>query len=82
MKQKLIITGGSGLVGNGLQKILLNNPNYNTIFMSSKMCDLTDEKCTLNFFMREKADMVIHLAAMVGGLFKNMNCKVDMLEKI
>lgn len=81
MKQKLIITGGSGLVGNGLQKILLNNPNYTTIFMSSKMCDLTDEKCTLNFFMREKADMVIHLAAMVGGLFKNMNCKVDMLEK-
>lgn len=78
---KVIITGGYGLVGYGLQNTLYNNCNYNTIFMTRKMCDLTNEHDTLNFFMKEQADYVIHLAAMVGGLFKNMNYKVDMLEK-
>lgn len=77
---KLLITGGSGLVGYGLQNIL-KDCEYETIFMSSTMCDLTDEKATIDFFMKEKPDMVIHLAAMVGGLFKNMHFKVDMLEK-
>lgn len=77
---KLLITGGSGMVGYGLKNIIKDS-DYETIFMSSKMCDLTDEKATIDFFMKEKPDLVIHLAAMVGGLFKNMNYKVDMLEK-
>ncbi len=77
---KLLITGGSGLVGYGLKNIMKDS-KYETIFMSSKMCDLTNEKATIDFFIKEKPDMVIHLAAMVGGLFKNMNYKVDMLEK-
>lgn len=78
---KLLITGGSGLVGFAIKNIIKNYSNLETIFMSSKMCDLTDEKATIDYFMKEKPDLVIHLAAMVGGLFKNMNCKVDMLEK-
>lgn len=77
---KLLVTGGSGMVGYGLKNIMKDSM-YETVFMSSKMCDLTDEKATIDFFMKEKPDMVIHLAAMVGGLFKNMNYKVDMLEK-
>ena len=77
---KLLITGGSGLVGYGLKNIMKDS-KYETIFMSSKMCDLTNEKATIDFFIKEKPDMVIHLAGMVGGLFKNMNYKVDMLEK-
>tara|TARA_B110000902_G_C14272203_1_gene573623 strand:+ start:286 stop:1218 length:933 start_codon:yes stop_codon:yes gene_type:complete len=77
---KLLVTGGSGMVGYGLKNIMKDS-KYETVFMSSKMCDLTDEKATIDFFMKEKPDMVIHLAAMVGGLFKNMNYKVDMLEK-
>ena len=32
-------------------------------------------------FEKYKPDYVIHLAAHVGGLFKNMNSKVDMFEK-
>ena len=77
---KLLVTGGSGMVGYGLKNIMKDS-KYETVFMSSKMCDLTDEKATIDFFMKERPDMVIHLAAMVGGLFKNMNYKVDMLEK-
>ena len=35
---------------------------------------------TLEFFKLSKPDYVIHLAANVGGLYKNMNHKVQMLE--
>ena len=76
---KLLITGGSGLVGMALKKII--NINYETIFLNSKDCDLTNYEQTLKVFQKEKPDYVIHLAACVGGLFKNMNQKVYMLEQ-
>ena len=45
---KLLITGGSGMVGYGLKNIIKDS-DYETIFMSSKMCDLTNEKATIDF---------------------------------
>lgn len=77
---KIIITGGSGLVGHAIKNIK-NNYNYDFIFVSSKDCDLTNYQQTYNYFKIHKPDFIIHLAAFVGGLFKNMNYKVDMLEK-
>lgn len=46
------------------------------------MCDLTNYIQTLKYFEQEKSIFIIHLAANVGGLFKNMKYKVDMLETI
>jgi GDP-L-fucose synthase len=84
--RNILITGGSGLVGNGIKFILKTcnkYDNYNFIFMSSKDCDLTDYNQTYKYFSNVKPDYVIHLAAKVGGLFCNMNFKVDMfLENI
>jgi len=77
---KIIVTGGSGLVGSAVKSIK-NNYNHGFIFMSSKDCDLTNYDETLTFFEKNKPDYVIHLAACVGGLYKNMNHKVEMLEK-
>lgn len=76
---KLLVTGGTGLVGNGLKNVI--NDNYQAIYLSSKDCDLTDYNSTLELFKKIKPDYVIHLAANVGGLFKNINFKLDMLEK-
>jgi len=76
---KLLITGGTGLVGCAIQKIK-NNYNYDFVFISSKDCDLTDFNKTNELFFKEKPDYVIHLAAYVGGLYKNIKYKVDMLE--
>ena len=76
---KLLITGGTGLVGNGLKNVI--DDKYETTFLSSKDCDLTDYNSTHELFKKIKPDYVIHLAANVGGLFKNMNFKLDMLEK-
>lgn len=80
MKNKVLVTGGTGLVGYGLQSIK-DDYSYEFIFMSSKDCDLSNFELTKTFFELHKPDFVIHLAAHVGGLFKNMNYKVDMYEK-
>ena len=77
---KILVTGGSGLVGYGLKKII-NNYSHDFVLLSSKDCDLTNLNETKKIFKLYKPDYVIHLAAYVGGLFKNMNFKVDMYEK-
>lgn len=81
-KQILLITGGSGLVGNGIKMIENDYLNrYEIIYLSSKDCELTNYESTYNYFNQIKPHFIIHLAANVGGLFKNMKYKVDMLEQ-
>ena len=77
---KILVTGGSGLVGRGLQSIV-NKYNHQFVFVGSKDCDLLILNHVQQLFEKEKPKFVIHLAACVGGLFKNMNYKVDMYEK-
>ena len=78
--EKILVTGGTGLVGNAIEKIS-NDYNYQFVFLSSKDCDLTNLNETQSLFQKHNPDFVIHLASNVGGLFKNMNFKVEMYEK-
>ncbi len=78
-KTKVLVTGGSGLVGSAINKIA-RNYEYDFLFINSNDCDLTDYISTISLFETFKPDYVIHLAARVGGLFKNMNEKVEMYE--
>ena len=77
---KIIVTGGSGLVGMALQDIL-KNKDYQLLIPSSKECNLMNYEETFSYFQTNKPDFIIHLAANVGGLYKNMNDKVGMFEK-
>jgi GDP-L-fucose synthase len=77
---KILVTGGTGLVGSAINSISNLYPKYKFIFISSKQCDLTNWEQTIRYFKEINPDYIIHLAAMVGGLFKNMKWKVDMLE--
>jgi len=77
----ILVTGGSGLVGQALQVIQTNHPQYKFHFLSSQDADLTNYQQSKECFTKINPQMVIHLAACVGGLFKNMNYKVDMYEK-
>jgi GDP-L-fucose synthase len=85
MVSKILITGGSGLVGYGIRyhtkKYLEKYPDVEFIFLSSSHCDLTNYNQSLEYFHKLKPDYVIHLAAVVGGLFKNMSQNVEMFEK-
>lgn len=77
---KILVTGGTGLIGKAIQKIS-SNYHYEFIFIGSKDCDLTNFDETFHYFKKIQPDYVLHLAACVGGLFKNMNYKVEMYEK-
>ena len=46
---KIIVTGGTGLVGKALEKITKNDKKNEWIFLSSKNCNLLDYKQTLKF---------------------------------
>jgi len=77
----VVVTGGTGLVGNAIRAISAAYPSYTFVFLSSKMADLTSLEDTRKMFHTYQPAIVIHLAACVGGLYKNMNNKVEMLEK-
>lgn len=68
MTDRILVTGGSGLVGNYLKKYLPE-----AIYISSKDYDLTTEKGVKEMFLKYKPTVVIHLAAKVGGIIDNIN---------
>lgn len=70
----ILVTGGSGLVGHALQKI-----NPDAIYLNSKDFDLRKEKEVKAMFEEYRPDIVIHLAAKVGGIFKNINYPADLI---
>lgn len=81
MKKTVLVTGGSGLVGNAIKNIRKSFPYYQFVFLSSKDFDLLKMEKTELMFKTFKPTYVIHLAACVGGLYKNMNHNVEMFEK-
>jgi len=81
VKNLVMVTGGTGLVGNAIKLKCKNYSEYDFIFLSSKDADLSSMDETISVFEKYKPKIVIHLAACVGGLYKNMNNKVEMFEK-
>jgi len=73
------VTGGSGLVGQAVKAVSQQEPHPNEefIFLSSKDADLRDYNQTKAVFQKYKPTHVIHLAAYVGGLYKNMSYPVQ-----
>ena len=73
---KILITGGSGLVGKHLKDIMPE-----AVYISSKDFDLTniDRVDAMMDFFRPK--IVVHLAARVGGIIDNINYPVEYLEQ-
>lgn len=71
----ILVTGGSSMVGKHLSKIL---PQAK--YITSKDCDLKDLNATLKYFNNNKPDLVIHLAAKVGGILDNIKNPVSFFE--
>ncbi|KAJ8976600.1 hypothetical protein NQ317_005790 [Molorchus minor] len=83
-KNKIIlVTGGSGLVGRAIHTAVESEarPDETWIFLSSKDGDLCNYDATKRIFDKHHPSHVIHLAAMVGGLFHNMSHNLDFLRK-
>jgi len=71
----ILVTGGSGMVGAALKEI-----KKDWIYLSSKDGDLRNFEECKKIFEKYKPTGVVHLAANVGGLYKNLNNKIEMFE--
>ncbi|TFK32101.1 hypothetical protein BDQ12DRAFT_617688 [Crucibulum laeve] len=90
MSEKIVlVTGGTGLVGQAIKHIIDTEPEGSRfgkqpgekwIFAGSAEGDLKDITQTRALFEKYKPTQVIHLAAIVGGLFKNMKYKLTFLR--
>ena len=75
MEKKILVTGGTGMVGKYLQDILPADPN--TIYIGSKDCDLTDSSQVDTMWDKVRPTNVIHLGAKVGGIIENLASPAD-----
>ena len=73
-KTNTIVTGGTGLIGTYLKNLLPAN------YLSSKDFDLTNETDVRKMYEVYKPDIVIHLAAKVGGILDNIRNPFDYFE--
>eukprot|EP00939_MAST-03C_sp_MAST-3C-sp1_P001243 g1243.t1 len=79
----VMVTGGTGLVGMAIREVVERQQQNETktdetwVFVGSKDADLRDINQTRALFERVRPTHVIHLAAFVGGLFKNMKYKTE-----
>lgn len=72
---KILVTGGTGLVGSYLQK------QIDGIYLNSKDFNLTKESEVIRLYETHKPDVVIHLAAKVGGIVDNINKPFEYYEE-
>ena len=73
---QILITGGSGMVGRELKKLLPN-----AITPTSTELDLTNSEKVKYYFKNNKFDYVIHLAAYVGSLHDNIKNRTLYFDK-
>lgn len=68
---RILITGGSGMVGSALKEVLPQYSYDECLFLSSGLCDLRDRTATNSLFHWFKPTHVIHLAGRIGGVKAN-----------
>ena len=72
MTNRLLFTGGGGLVGSAINYISDAYPQYDLFFTNHKEHDLTQESVVKDLFESVKPDYIIHTAAFVGGIGRNL----------
>lgn len=70
--KKIMITGGTGFLGQAVVREFVNTGYLNLTPLSSKDGDLRDKQVANDLIKYHKPNIVIHLAAHVGGIGANM----------
>jgi GDP-L-fucose synthase len=76
---RILVTGGTGLVGRALVALLVAEGFANVIAIGSRDCDLRDGNSVEKFFADMAPHYVFHLAARVHGIGGNKKYKSDVL---
>ncbi|MBI5969137.1 MAG: GDP-L-fucose synthase [Deltaproteobacteria bacterium] len=69
--QRLVVTGGSGFLGSHLVKQLKDRGAVDVFVPKSSEYNLTKEEAIIRLVGETKPDVIIHLAAVVGGIGAN-----------
>jgi GDP-L-fucose synthase len=78
---KILITGGSGLVGHALLD-LLQKRSYNNLLAPDRKClDLADANHVYTYFRENAPEYVFHLAARVGGIKANSEKPAEFIRE-
>ncbi len=83
---RLLITGANGFLGRHVQGAIDDYADtmlesLDEVFTpTSKECDLTNISSTMLFFERERPDVVLHLAAICGGIGFNKRNSADVIQ--
>jgi len=74
-KKKVLITGINGLLGTAFKDHFLQKEysEFSFVFADRSVCDLTDGKDVDYMFWSYRPEMVIHCAARVGGIGRNIS---------
>ena len=79
--KKVLITGATSFVGMNLVPLMKEKGYSNIVCVSSKDYDLTEQTEVRKMFAEVKPDVVINLAAYVGGILANKNYPGDFFYK-
>jgi GDP-L-fucose synthase len=82
MKDIILVTGGSGMVGTAIKRVIEQTNNQNKfIFIGTGQCDLTKANDVDKLFKKTKPTKIIHLAAKVGGVKANTDFVADFFNQ-
>ena len=81
MKQKILITGSNGMVGKDLISLIETEGLYTVCEVPSKQFDLRDSRDVFFLYETYHPDIVIHLAAKVGGIVDNIEKPAEYTEE-
>ncbi|KAJ7130287.1 hypothetical protein C8R44DRAFT_613957 [Mycena epipterygia] len=90
MAAVVLVTGGRGLVGKAIEHVINTEPvgskygrlpDETWVFVGSSDGDLRDPEQTCKLYEKYKPTHVIHLAALVGGVYRNMKYKLTFLRE-
>ncbi len=78
---KIYVSGHMGLLGSSIIKNLRDHGYTNLIFRTHSELDLTDQKQTFEFYLKERPEYVFLAAAKVGGIKANLEGLGEFLYK-
>ena len=70
-KKKVVVTGGSGFLGQAVIEALKRKGVRRPFIVHSKEYDLRKQSAVCRLYKEQKPDLIIHLAATVGGIGAN-----------
>ena len=78
---KILITGGSGMVGKNLVHFFNKNTNHELFYPTSSDLNLLDNIEVKHYFKLKKPDVIIHCAGLVGGIQANIKHPYSFLSR-